>query len=46
MHIQITRRIRRIVDKSLVHCHGGCEFEPRHSTKVFFLTKGFIFFIN
>ena len=37
MHIQITRRIRSIEDKSLVHCHRGCEFEPRHSTMLFFL---------
>ena len=36
------RRIRSIVDKSLVHCHRGCEFEPRHSTMLFF----FIFFID
>ena len=39
MHIQITR-IRSIVDKSLVHCHRGCEFEPRHSTILF----SFLFF--
>ena len=37
-----TRRIRSIVDKSLVHCHIGCEFEPRHSTMLFFFY--FIFY--
>ena len=30
MHTPITRRIRSIVDESLVHCHRGCEFDPRH----------------
>ena len=29
MHIQNTRRIRSIVDKSFVHCHSVCEFKPR-----------------
>ena len=28
--------IRIIVDKSLVHWHRGCEFEPRHSRMLFF----------
>ena len=28
MHMPITRRIRSIVDESLVHCHRGCAFEP------------------
>ena len=35
MHIGITRRIRSIVDETLVRCHGGCEFEPRHCTLYF-----------
>ena len=30
MHIPITRRIRSIVDDSLVHCHRGCQLEPHH----------------
>ena len=37
MDTQISRRIRSIVDKSLVHCHRGCEFEPRHSNILFYL---------
>ena len=45
IHIQITRRIRSIVDKSLVHCHRGCEFEPRHSTMLFYFFLIY-FFIN
>ena len=32
MHLPITSRIRSIVDKSLVHCLRGCEFEPRRRT--------------
>ena len=35
--------IRWIVDKSLVHCRGGCEFKPRHRT--FFLKIVFIFLL-
>ena len=36
MHIPITRRIRRVVDESLVHCHRGCELEPcQHTFFVF-----------
>ena len=35
MHIPITRRIRSIVNKSLVRCHWGCEVEPRHPTLFF-----------
>ena len=27
--------IRSIVDESLVHCHGGCEFEPHNRTLFF-----------
>ena len=45
MHIPITRRIRSIVDESLVHCHRGCEFESRHFTLffVFFMFYQFIY---
>ena len=27
--------IRSLVDESRVHCHGGCEFKPRHRTLFF-----------
>ena len=33
MHIPITRRIRSVVDESLVHC----QFEFRHRTLFFFV---------
>ena len=34
------------MDKSLVHCHRGCEFEPRHSTILFFLILFFLSIIS
>ena len=46
MHIPITRRIRSIVNASLVHCHGGCEFEPRDRTLFFVCFFRFYIFIN
>ena len=49
MHLPITSRIRSIVDKSLVHCHRGCEFESRRRTFLMdfivlsiYLLRGFI----
>ena len=30
------KRFRSILVESLVHCHGGCEFEPRHRTLLFY----------
>ena len=27
---------RSVVDESLVHCHGGCELEPRNRTVFFY----------
>ena len=33
------------MDESLVHSHGGCEFEPRHCTS-FFITVYFYLCIN
>ena len=44
MYIPITRRIRSIVDGSLVLCHGGCEFESRHRTVLFFCVCFFFIF--
>ena len=32
-----------IVDESLVHCHGGYEFEPRHSTSFLVYTLIYIY---
>ena len=46
MHIPITRRIRSIVDESLVHCHRGCQFEPHHHTLFFVCIFRFYTFIN
>ena len=31
------------VDESLVHCHGGCQFEPRHRTVSFYILFIFLF---
>ena len=35
IYAQSPRRIRSIVDELFVHCHRGCEFEPRHRTLFF-----------
>ena len=44
MHIPIRRRFRSIVDESPVHCHRGCEFEPRHLPSFFdFIFYQFIY---
>ena len=46
MHIPITRRIRSIVDESLVYCHRGCEFDTCYRTLFFLCYFPFYIFIN
>ena len=38
--------ISSIVDESLVHCHGGCEFEPIAVPGFFFILYLFICLYN
>ena len=44
MHMQNPDDIRSIVDASLVHCLGSCEFKPRCRTLFFFFFFLFFFF--
>ena len=46
MHKPNTRRIRSRVDASLVHCHGGCEFESCHLFFVFVFVFRFYILMN
>ena len=42
VHNPIRRRIRSVVDRSFVHCHGGSEFDPHHCTFLCFFILYFI----